>query len=417
MEVAHRLTAVLPIGVVAVHVGGHGPGAVQRHQGGHVVEARRRQRPHERAHGPALELEDADRVAALEHGEGGVVVERDGVDVGTLSLGLGHEVEGPFDDREVAQAEEVHLEQPELLDAVHLVLGDDGSLGGVLAALGLALDGQVLGERLLGDDHRGGVDAVLAPQALESLGHVDDPAGLLVGGVHLAQALGRGVAVVEPLDAVETGPQGRVSTHDERRHRLGDAVAHQIGIAQHPRRVAHRGPRLDRREGHDLRHPVGAVALGGVADHLAAVALVEVHVDVGHLLAPGVQEPLEEQVVADGVEVHDPEAVGDAAPRGRAPPRAHPDPALPGMADQVPDHQEVRREAHAGDDAELVVDALAHRFGQRRAVPALGARQGRDGAGRRRPVARRCRRRIRRAPGTPGGRSRRTRSRRWPAPR
>ncbi len=75
---------------------------------------------------------------------------------------------------EVAQAEEVHLQQAEVLDAVHLVLRDDRRVLDVLPALGLALDRQVGGERLLGDHDRGGVDAVLAAQPLEALGHVDD---------------------------------------------------------------------------------------------------------------------------------------------------------------------------------------------------------------------------------------------------
>ena len=66
------------------------------------------------------------------------------------------------------------FEQPEVLDAVHLVLGDDRRASGVLPDLRLALDRQVLGERLVGDDHGGGVDAVLAAQALEALGDVDD---------------------------------------------------------------------------------------------------------------------------------------------------------------------------------------------------------------------------------------------------
>ena len=117
---------------------------------------------------------------------------------------------------------------------------------------------------------------------------------------------------------LEAGPQGRVAAHHQRRHGLGDAVTEGVGIAQYPCRVAHRGPGLDRREGHDLGHVVPAVALGGVADHLRPVAGVEVHVDVGHLLAPRVQEPLEEQVIANGIEVDDAQAVGHAA-AGRAP--------------------------------------------------------------------------------------------------
>ena len=131
-------------------------------------------------------------------------------------------------------------------------------------------------------------------------------------------------------------PAGGVPAHDERRHRLGDPVADDVGVPEHPGRVAHRGPGLDGREGHDLRHPVRSVALGRVADHLAPVALVEVHVDVGHLLAPRVQEPLEEQVVADRVEVDDPEAVGDAAPGRRPAAGPHPDPARRGRVGSGP---------------------------------------------------------------------------------
>ena len=47
------------------------------------------------------------------------------------------------DDVEVAQTEEVHLQQAERLDTAHLVLGDDRGVVGVLAGLGLALDRQV----------------------------------------------------------------------------------------------------------------------------------------------------------------------------------------------------------------------------------------------------------------------------------
>ncbi len=94
------------------------------------------------------------------------------------------ELERVVDDVEVAQPEEVHLQQTQVLDAVHLVLGDDGRLLDGLAGLGLALDRQVLGERILGDHHRGGVDAVLAAQALEALGDIDDLGDVGVGLDH-----------------------------------------------------------------------------------------------------------------------------------------------------------------------------------------------------------------------------------------
>ena len=135
------------------------------------------------------------------------------------------QVQGPLDDRQVAQPEEVHLEQAQVLDPVHFVLGDDGGVLGPPARLRLALDGQVLGERLAGDHHRGGVDAVLAPQALEPPGHVDDLGHVGIGVVHLAQLDGRRVAVGVLRVLVEARPQRRVAAHHQRRHGLGDPVA------------------------------------------------------------------------------------------------------------------------------------------------------------------------------------------------
>ena len=141
-------------------------------------------------------------------------------------------------------------------------------------------------------------------------------------------------------------------------------------MAEHAGGVADRGPGLDGRVGDDLRHVVPAVLLGRVADHLVPVAGVEVHVDVGHRDAARVEEALEQQVVADRVHVGDGQAVGHGA-AGRAPPaRADPDAVVLGVLDQVPHDQEVRAEAHVGDDLELVAEAVGH-LGRERLAPAL----------------------------------------------
>ena len=83
-------------------------------------------------------------------------------------------LDGAVDDVQVAQAQEVHLEQAQLLHVAHGHLGDH---------LGVALlhERQMVGERPLGDDHAGRVDGVLADEALERPGHVD----------HLAHQSGR----------------------------------------------------------------------------------------------------------------------------------------------------------------------------------------------------------------------------------
>ena len=369
VEVLDGLPAVLAVGVVVVHVHAHRARAVQGDQGGDVLEGRGSERADEGAHGAALELEHADGVAGLEQLVGGRVVERDAVDVDLdAPRGLDH-LDAVGDDVEVAQAEEVHLQQAERLDAAHLVLRHDRGQLGVLARLGLALDGQVLGEGLLGDHHGGGVDAVLAPHPLEALGHVDDPLGVGVGLVHGPQVGGHLVAVLELLVLVEAGVQRRVAAHDERRHGLGDLVADDVRVAEHAGGVAHRGPGLDGGEGDDLGDVVAAVALGGVADHLVPIAGVEVHVDVGHRHARRVEEALEQQVVLDGIEVGDAQRVGHRAAGRRAAPRTHADVRLAGVADEVPHDEEVRAEPHVGDDLQLVGQPLDDVVGHRLAPP------------------------------------------------
>jgi len=62
-----------------------------------------------------------------------------------------------------------HLQQTQVSDGVHLVLGDD------LRPLPLLLNGDDLHQRLRGDHHGRGVDGVLAAEALEARRGVDDP--------------------------------------------------------------------------------------------------------------------------------------------------------------------------------------------------------------------------------------------------
>ena len=97
------------------------------------------------------------------------------------------------------------------------------------------------------------------------------------------------------------------------------------GISSTRPGVADGGARGHRREGDDLRDAVAAVLLGHVVDDALAAGDGEVDVHVGHRLAARVEEPLEEQVVADRVEVGDLEAVGDEAAGGRAAARADAD--------------------------------------------------------------------------------------------
>ena len=150
---------------------------------------------------------------------------------------------------------------------------------------------------------------------------------------------------------------------------------------QHPADVLDRRLGLERAEGADLGDVGVAVLVPDVLDHLVAALLAEVDVDVGRLGAIGVEEPLEEQVVLERADVAELEHVADEGAAGRAAGQRG-DASLAGVADEVPDDQEVRGEPHPVDDAQLVVEPLADLAGRgrRRSARAGPPRRARAGS-------------------------------------
>ncbi len=121
--------------------------------------------------GAAVELEDAEGVAAGQQLVGRLVSSSVEVLEDDRLAAVGLDVaQAVVEDGEVAQAEEVHLEQAEGLAGAHVELGDDR------AVLLAALDRDDVEQRLRGQDHAGRVHAPLPLEPLEPSGGVDDRA-------------------------------------------------------------------------------------------------------------------------------------------------------------------------------------------------------------------------------------------------
>ncbi len=130
-----------------------------------------------------------------------------------------------------------------------------------------------------------------------------------------------------------------------------------ISITRPTSRMAARGSQ--RAKGDDLGHFVIAVLAGGVFEHLRPAVVAEIQVDIRHGDAPRVEEALEDQPVLDGIDQGDIQGVGHDRAGCRAA-GVVPDALLAGVAAQVPHDQEVGVEPHLVDDAQLVIQALAH---------------------------------------------------------
>ena len=203
------LLAVLAQREVGVRVDAHRARAVEREGRRDVLEVVGLHQLEQRAHAAAVELEDAEGVAAREQVVGGLVghVLGQRVEVDVLAAVALHVGDGVVEDREVAQAEEVHLDQAERLAARVVELGDD------LAVLQAAHDRDDVDERLAAHDDAGRVHAPLALQALEALGGLDDLLQVRLGGHQVAELLALAVARV---GGVVDARQRHALAHDVR---------------------------------------------------------------------------------------------------------------------------------------------------------------------------------------------------------
>ena len=288
----------------------------------------------------AFELEDALCLTAAERGEGGRVVERKGERVGPHAGGLGDDFEGLGDDGEVAEAEEVHLHQAGPLDISHCPLGDH-----LLLARHPA-EWHIFHKRPVGDHDRSGVGADVAGQALDPLGEAHELLDLRVGLAGGGELRARGGGVFE-RDAELVGHKRHDLINTGHRHPQG------------PAHVTDRGPGGERAKGADLGHVGLAVSAFDVVDDLASPLLAEVDVDVRSLEAANVEKPLEEEVVFQWADVGEPERIGDKRSYARAT-GGRGDVVFAGMPHEVPDDQEIAREAERVDHAELAIEPLEH---------------------------------------------------------
>ena len=149
----------------------------------------------------AFELKDALGLAALQEGKRLLVVERELVRIDALAGRLLDQIDGLGEDRQVPQAEKIHLQEARRLDVAHRPLRDD--VGLVLHAA----ERHVFGQRLVGDHDGRGVRADVAGQPFDLAGQVEHFAGFGVGVIDPLQLVARFQRFVE-RDAELLGHQG-----------------------------------------------------------------------------------------------------------------------------------------------------------------------------------------------------------------
>jgi len=292
------------------------------------------------AHPARFQLEDRRGLRALQQLVRGLVVERHGLQVEGAVAQLVHVAHRPVEDRERGEAEEVELDEARLLDVVLVELAHHRR-----RAFG-AIERREVREPPGRDEHAARVHAHVAREALQRLRERHQLGDFLLLLHQLLQLRLDEESLLE-RDADLEGNQ------------LRDAVHLAVGHREHASHVAHDRLRRHRAEGRDLRDALGAVFLLHVVDDAVATVLAEIYVEVGHRHALRIQEALEQQVVAQRVEVGDAERIGDERSRAGAAAGTHRNAVRLRPVDEVGDDEEVARETHLDDGLHLELEPVA----------------------------------------------------------
>ena len=313
--------------------GVHGPGAVQGDDGGDVLDAPGLESGAHPGDPRALQLEHAGGLAGGEH------VEDLGVVLGNVlhpeaRLPPAHQPGRVLQHRQVPEAQEIHLQQPQLFQGGHGVLADH--------ALVVFCQGHIFIEGFFRDHHACGVGGGVAGNPLQGPGRVDEGVEPGVVVVKLLQGLAQAQRLVQ-ADILSRG-------HG---HLLGHGVRFPITHVHGPAHVPDGVPGGHGAEGDDLGHMVGAVFLVYIINNLSPAVHAEIDVDIRHAHPLGVQEALKVKAVFHRVHVGDPQAVAHQGTRGAAPAGANGDALALGVGDEIPDDEEIVHKAHAGDGVQL----------------------------------------------------------------
>ena len=293
MRVGDRLLAVL-----AADIGrnvGHGAGPEQRHHGHDVLDVAGPEVFEISGHARALQLEDADRLPRGEQVVRLAVVQRDTLQIDAVSPGAFDDLHRGVENGEVRQTEEVHLQQTNLLDRDHVVLGHHQ------IALGRFLQRHVLDQRVARDDHAGRMRAGVPGHSLQLVREIQHPVNLC--------------GLLREVLQLRLAADGVVQRGVER-DEFGNPVDVAIGQPHHPADIPHSLAGAHRPEGDDLGHVIRAVLVHHVADDFITPAIHEVDIDVRHRVPLRVQEPLKRQPVLQGIHVGDPQGVQHQAAGG-----------------------------------------------------------------------------------------------------
>ena len=340
--------------VPVAQIGGngiHGARAVQADQSDDIFKVLGLQ-PHKHLlHAGRFQLEHALGIALPQHFVGVRVVIVQITD-GELRVLLLHRNLRISDDSQGAQTQKVHLQKTQFFDLGHVELGHRQAV--------ICCQRQIVIGGFRRNDHACCVGGGVPGHTLHLQCGIDELGHLRVGIVELFQLAGN----------LQCPLEGHFQLHG---HKLCYHVHLLVWNTHHAAHIPDGVAGGHGTKGDDLRHMVRTVFAVDVVDDLLSALVAEVHIEIRHTDAFGIQKALEDQIIADGVDIRNAHAVSGNTTRAGAASRPHRDALTFCKIDIVPYDEVVVGIPHRLNHADLIFQAVDVGLRHIRAIAALQA--------------------------------------------
>ena len=247
-----------------------------------------------------------------------------------------------FEDRERRKPQEVELDEADVFNVLLVVLADR-----VFRLAVRVVERTEVREFPRGDQHAARVHAEVSRHAFQGHGETNEFLIVLFLFNGLLELGNRFERLFE-----------RDAFAGLLRNELREIVRLPVRNGESARDVTHDRLGAERTEGRDLTDGIDAVGRLHVLDHAVAVVLTEVDVKVRHRHTFRIQETFKKEIEFQGIQVGNPERVGNERTGTGTAPRSHGNVVALRPVDKVLNDQEVARELHLLDDAEFVFQTL-----------------------------------------------------------
>ena len=340
MGILNIVFVVFPFDILGNKI--HGTRTIEGNPRNQILQAGRLQFPHELLHATTFQLEHAFRFPLADELIHRRVIIRQMFHIQFHAVDTFHFLHSVLDNRQSSQPQKVHFQKPQFFQQCHGVLGID------LPVIGT--EGHIFHNRFPTNDNPCRMGGRMSWQTFQTHGHINQMVGIFFVFISLFQ-------VGVHLQGFFDGDAQFCGNH------FGNPVHIGVRHCQCTTHVFDGSPCRQGTECDNLCHMILAILGNDIINNFLSAFITEVHVNIRHADTFGIQETLKNQVIPQGIDGGNLQAIRNHTAGSGTTSRTYDDAMVFGILDKVPNNEEIIHIAHGFNGMQFVFQSfLPFRF-------------------------------------------------------